>query len=174
MFLDESGFLLIPNVRNTWAPRGRTPQLWHLYKRLRLSAISALTVSPSRRRMGLYARFHSANITGLEVVTFLRHLLRHLRGPVALLWDGGPIHKRRCVQDFVRRHPRLRVHRFPAYAPELNPDEFVSAQAKRALSNSAPRSLRDLRGNVHRTIRKIRTSQALLRSCVHASELPWP
>jgi putative transposase len=124
--------------------------------------------------MGLYARFHGSNITGLEVVGFLRHLLQHLRGPVVLLWDGGPIHRHRCVGVFIRRHPRLRVYRFPAYAPELNPDEFVWTQAKRALSNSAPRSLRELNGNVYRTIRNIRTSQALLRSCLHASELPWP
>ncbi len=25
VFIDESGFLLIPNVRKTWSPRGRTP-----------------------------------------------------------------------------------------------------------------------------------------------------
>lgn len=28
-FLDESGFLLIPNVCRTWAPRGQTPVLHH-------------------------------------------------------------------------------------------------------------------------------------------------
>src|SRR5262249_46654623 len=48
-FLDESGFLLIPNVRKTWAPVGHTPQLRHSYRHDRVSVISALTVAPQRR-----------------------------------------------------------------------------------------------------------------------------
>ncbi|MGH8515674.1 MAG: transposase, partial [Gammaproteobacteria bacterium] len=121
MFLDESGFLLIPNVRKTWAPVGCTPRLRHSYTRDKLSAISALSVSPQRARLGLYMHIHPVNITGAEVVVFLRHFLRHLRGPVELLWDGGSIHKREDVTAFLRRNPRLSAHRFPSYAPELNP-----------------------------------------------------
>jgi hypothetical protein len=49
VFLDESGFLLIPNVRKTWAPRGETPLLWHRYRHDRISAISAVTVSAAER-----------------------------------------------------------------------------------------------------------------------------
>jgi transposase len=75
---------------------------------------------------------------------FLLHLLRHLRGPVDLLWDRGPIHRRREVQAFLRRHPRLQVHYFPAYAPELNPAEYVWAQADQALANGAPDDLSEL------------------------------
>jgi hypothetical protein len=37
VFLDESGFLLIPNVRQTWAPVGCTPTVRHSYKRDKLS-----------------------------------------------------------------------------------------------------------------------------------------
>lgn len=118
--------------------------------------------------------FHTTNLTGVEVVTFLRHLLRHLRGPVVLLWDRGPIHKRTLVRDFIQRQPRLHVYPFPAYAPELNPDELVWTQAKRDLSNSAPPDLRDLRRNLHGSIRRLQRSQRLLWSCIFASDLPWP
>ena len=75
-----------------------------------MSVISSITVSPSGQHLGLYFRFHAINITGVEVIRFLRHLLRHLRGPVMLLWDGGTIHKRVIVQDFLRKHTRLHVH----------------------------------------------------------------
>jgi len=117
--------MLIPNIRKTWGPSGETPIHRHSYRRDRISTISAVTVSPIRERMGLLIDFHQINITGTEVRTFLEAMLRHLRDHVVLLWDGGPIHKRREVQDFIRRHPRLHVYRFPAYAPELNPDELV-------------------------------------------------
>src|SRR5439155_5113708 len=54
VFLDESGFLLLPTVRRTWAPRGTTPIVRHRYRRDKVSAISAVTVSPQRHRCGLY------------------------------------------------------------------------------------------------------------------------
>jgi hypothetical protein len=47
---DESGFLLVPNVTRTWAPRGQTPVVYYLYKQDRISALSVLAVAPKRRR----------------------------------------------------------------------------------------------------------------------------
>lgn len=174
MFLDESGFLLIPNVRKTWAPVGCTPTLRHSYKRDKLSAISAVSVSPTRTRLGLYMHLHPDNITGAEVVVFLRHLLRHLRGPVELLWDGGSIHKREDVLAFLRRNPRLTPHRFPAYTPEVNPDEFVWTKMKNELANSAPEDLGQLETDLRHSFTRLHGSQALLWSCIFESDLPWP
>ena len=166
--------MLIPNVCKTWAPQGQTPHLHYWYRHDRISAISALTVSPRRHRFGLYIHFHFTNITSDEVVAFLHALLRHLRGHIFLLWDGGPIHRRFTVKEFLRAHPRLHAFRFPAYAPELNPDEFVWTQAKHDLANSAPKDLDDLDTRLDQSIRRIRSSQTLLASCITASELTWP
>jgi transposase len=165
---------LIPNVRKTWAPVGQTPRVRHSYTRDKLSAISAVSVAPRRTRLGLYMHVHATNITGAEVVVFLRHLLRHLRGPVELLWDGGPIHRRADLTAFLSRRPRLHVHRFPAYAPELNPDEFVWTKFKHDLANGAPDHLRQLDVQLRRSFRRVHGSQQLLWSCIFASHLPWP
>lgn len=153
---------------------GCTPTVRHSYKRDKLSAISAVTVSPRRTRVGLYMHVHSENITGTEVVLFLRHLLRHLRGPVDLLWDGGSIHKREDVQAFRNQNPRLKIHPFPAYAPELNPDEFVWTKMKTDLANGAPEDIRRLDAQMRRSFRRLHGSQQLLWSCVLASDLPLP
>jgi transposase len=174
VFLDESGFLLIPNVRKTWAPVGCTPVVRHSYRRDKLSAISAVTVSPARTRVGLYMHLHPDNITGTEVVLFLRALLRHLRGPIELLWDGGSIHRRHDVVAFLTRHPRLKVHRFPAYAPELNPDEFVWTKLKHDLANGGPDDLEELDIELRRAFTRLHGSQDLLWSCIYESELSWP
>ena len=53
-FLDESGFFLTPTVRRTLAPRGQTPVLAAWDRRDRLSAISAITLSPVAARPNLY------------------------------------------------------------------------------------------------------------------------
>jgi len=143
-FLDESGFLLIPNVRRTWAPRGETPIVRHRYRHDRISAISAVTVSFRRQRVGLYLHFHRENVSQIEVALFLHYLLRQIRGPIVLLWDGGSIHTGQAVREFLRRHPRLHVEKFPAYAPELNPDENVWGHYKRELANGRPDDVAEL------------------------------
>ncbi len=108
MFLDESGFLLIPTVTRTWAPRGQTPFFYHLYKQDRISAFSALAVSPQRQHIALYLRFRQRNLNGLDVRAFLKHLLHHVRGPIVLLWDQGTIHRRREVKAFLAPIPGCR------------------------------------------------------------------
>ncbi len=130
-------------------------------------------MSPKRRRVALYLRFRPRNLTGLDVRAFLQALLRHLQGPVVLLWDRGTIHRRKEVKQWLGKHPRLRVEYFPAYAPELNPAEYVWAQTDRALSNSAPEDLAELQGMLRNSVRRIRGSQKLLWSCIYASDLPW-
>ncbi len=126
VFVDESGFLLVPSVHRTWAPRGVTPIHRHLYRRDKISVISGISVSPRRNRFGLYYRLHpKKNVKHPQVCEFLRYLLRHLRGPVIVLWDNGRPHKGAAVRDLCRRFPRLRLEAFPSYAPELNPDEGV-------------------------------------------------
>ena len=79
MFLDESGLMLQPVRRRTWAPRGQTPiqKVWG--RHARLSVISAMTVSPQKRRLGLYFQIHYENIRAPYIVDFLTGLHRHLR-----------------------------------------------------------------------------------------------
>jgi len=132
-------------------------------------------VSPKRRRLALYARFHpDKNIRSPEVAHFLRHLLRHILGPMVLLWDRGQIHRARCIQRLLDRHPRLHPYPFPGYAPELNPDEFVWTQLKHSVANSIPADSHHLKRLLHPAVQRLRRSQRLLWSCIHGSELPWP
>jgi transposase len=172
-FADECGFLLIPNVRRTWAPRGQTPIIRHRYQRDKVSAISAVTLSPARRRVGLYLHLHpDENITAVEVAVFLRALLRHLRGHVIVLLDSGSIHKGPEVQALEARYPRLHLERFPGYAPELNPDEWVWAYFKAELANGHPRDLDDLMAALCRITRKVTKRPDLIRSFITGSGLP--
>lgn len=163
---------MTPTVRRTWAPRGQTPVIHHWDRRDRVSAISAVTVSPQRQHLGLYLHLYPDNLTHVEVTIFLRHLLRHLRGHVVLVWDRGPIHRGRAITALCRRHRRLHLVDLPAYAPELNPDEGVWAYTKQALANGRPNSVQDLFRDLTRVSRAVRRRPALLRAFITASDLP--
>jgi transposase len=165
--------LLIPPVTRTWAPKGKTPYFYHHYRKDKISAISSLAVSPKRRRLALFIQFRTRDLNGLDVRAFFKDLLKHLRGPLVLLWDRSPIHRRKEVKEFLARHPRLRVEYFPAYAPELNPAEYVWNRTDHTLCNSAPEDLAELKGMLRNSLRKLRRSQSLLWSCIYASDLPW-
>jgi len=121
----------------------------------------------------LYVRLQTHSFDGLDVRRFLRQLLRHLRGPLVLLWDQGPIHRRQAVQEFLRQHPRVQPEHFPAYAPELNPAEYVWCQSDNRLANSAPRDVAHLSRQLRAALQRTRVSQQLLWSCIYASDLPW-
>jgi len=172
VFADESGFLLIPTFRKTWAPRGQTPIVHHRYRHDRLSVISGISISPKRRHVGLYFRIHAKNIRHDEVCGFLTHLLRHLRGHVIVIWDNASIHKGERIREVCARFPRLHLVYLPPYAPELNPDEGVWALAKQPLANGRPEELHTLKRQTTAALRRIQRSQSRLRSCIHRSDLP--
>jgi transposase len=122
--------------------------------------------------MGLYVQFRQDNLTARQVATFLRRLLRHLRGPVILLWDGGRIHKGPAIDTIRDAYPRLHLERFPGYAPELNPAEQVWNDFKGHTANSLLRNKQDIRLHLHASARRVRRSGDKLRSFVLASDLP--
>jgi transposase len=100
-------------------------------------------------------------------------LLRHLRGPVIVVWDRGRQHRARVTQDLVARfHHRLSIEWLPAYAPELNPDEHVWSLLKyHRLANHGYRHVGLLHRRLHYHVGRVRREQDLLWSCIQASEL---
>jgi transposase len=155
VFLDESCFQLTPTVRRTLAPRGQTPILPCWDRRDKISAISAITLSPKDYLPGLYFQLlpDKENFHGAEVVAFLKELKRHLRR-FTVIWDRSNIHKKSgVVQEFLARHPSVVSEDFPGYAPELNPDELVWCWTKYGrLSNYAAPDVGALRERVQQEL----------------------
>jgi transposase len=54
---------------------------------------------------------------------------RHIPGKLLIVSDGLPAHRSRAVWEFVRQQRgNLRLEFLPAYAPELNPTEYIWGQ----------------------------------------------
>lgn len=144
----------------------------HRYRRDRISVISGVSISPVRRRVGLYYQFHRRNIDGEGVAGFLRHLLRHLRGHVIVIWDNASIHRGVPVRAVCSRFARLHLVALPPYAPELNADEGVWSLAKASLANGRPDTIDELDAHLDAVLQQIRRSSSKLRSCIHRTALP--
>ena len=172
VFIDESGFLLIPSVRKTWSPVGQTPIVHHRYRHDRISAISGIAVSPKRFHCTLYCHLYEDNIQGEEVALFLRHLLRQVPGHLIVLLDNSKTHRGDLVEELLARTSRLHLESFPPYAPELNPDEGVWNHLKKSLANGRPDTQSELMDVLCEEICRMSASQTLLRGCIKQSELP--
>ena len=92
------------------------------------------------------------------MLIFLTHLLRHLRGDVRVIWDALRHYRSRLVREFVAaQHGRLELECLPAYAPELNPVEYLWGYGKTdELPNFSPRHFLELSTEARRTRRRMR------------------
>jgi transposase len=163
VWIDESGFYLLPLAVRTWAPRGQTPVLRVKLTHDHLSAISGITLQGR-----LFMQVRQNSYDGAAVVGFLRVLLRQIRGKVLVIWDGAPIHQGQAVKAFLKRGAakRLRLERLPGYAPDLNPDEGIWNYLKRVeLKNRCCRDLADLQIELHRATERLRHKREIIRSC---------
>ncbi|MCZ7586991.1 MAG: hypothetical protein M5R36_28615 [Deltaproteobacteria bacterium] len=80
-----------------------------------MSGFPSSRASPSARkrlRCGLYFDFSTDNINGEAAAEFLRQLLRHLPGPIIVLWDNVAFHRSRPVKDLLARTTRLHLEAF--------------------------------------------------------------
>ena len=107
---------------------------------------------------------HHPTIGKEEVVEFLMHLLQHLSGPLLIIWDRLPAHRSRLVAEFVRcLEGEIEIEYLPAYAPELNPVEYLWGHWKHhELPNVCPRDLWQLSEGARRTLRRLRRRPTLI------------
>ena len=175
VFLDESGFMLTPTVRRTWAPIAQTPEHECFDRRDRISAISAITLSPQRSRLNFYFTLlaDNKNVKAPDVVKFLGKLKRQLGGPFTVIWDGSNTHGRsRLVKAYLAKHPEIVAETLPAYAPEINPDENVWSWAKYGrLANLAAQDTNELRTRIEQELTVLRKERTYLDSFVRDAEL---
>jgi putative transposase len=176
--MDESGLLMAPLLRRSWALRGRPPkQEYQAAHRQKVSVAAALWLPPERDRLGLtYQTLVGGYFSNVEVAEFLEGAVRGLDGPLIALWDGGTMHKGDPIRELVGEFGgRLDIEPLPSHAPELMPVEFLWRWLKYGrLCNFTARDARHLDEAILHELGEIRENQELLQSFFHQSDLPLP
>ena len=165
VFFDESGISLIPPVRRTWSVRGRTPVLRHRMAWKKASMAAALGYHPDGSRARLCFHLQQDAYDTDSLIMVLEQLAGFYRGQrVVLLWDGLSSHwsyKMRAHLDTQRDW--LTVERLPAYAPKLNPVEYLWANLKGAeLANFAGDTVAEVADQAHHGIQRVCDSDSLV------------
>jgi transposase len=134
----------------------------------KLSAIAGLSW------WNFYFRLYPGAIKTEQVIDFLKHLQRHVKGKLLIVWDGVATHRSQLVRAYLKSlHGKIWVERLPAYAPELNPVEYLWGYWKQhELPNLCARDLWQLSGWAAHGLRRIRRKRArLICAFWHQAEL---
>ena len=132
VFFDESAVSLIPPVRRTWSPRGQTPVLRHRFGWKKASMAAALGYRPDGTAARRCFHLQQPSYDTDTLIAVLEQLEQFYAGQRAvLIWDGLSAHWSTKMRAFLdSQHDWLTVERLPAYAPELNPVEYLWANLK--------------------------------------------
>src|SRR5262249_23095642 len=156
-------------VVRTYAPRGLTPVLYEWQTHDHLSVMGGLTPEGQ-----VYTLARQESLNGLHSIEFLAHLLRLAGERLLVIWDGSPIHRRERGTKFIARvgRKRLWVERLPAYAPDLNPVEWLWRRLKQVeLRNLVCRDLEELHQEFYLAINRVRRKPALAQAFFRSAGL---
>jgi len=145
----------------TWAKRGQTPVLAFNFNYEVLSAIAGMTF------WNFYFQLFPKSIRSPQVIEFLGHLKRYLRRPVLVIWDRLSAHKSWMTQQWIEEHKDwISTEYLPAYAPELNPVEYLWGYWKQhELPNVCPRNYWELDDRARSALKRIRRRPRILAAC---------
>jgi transposase len=167
VFVDECGFSQKSTAQKTWAPTGHTPVLEMNFNWDKLSVMGGISLR------SLDFQIHEESIKSAQVISFLEHLQRYVKGRLLVIWDGLPAHRSKAVKQYLASTAgKVWVERLPAYAPELNPIEYLWGNVKGSdLANVAPKELWDLSRQAREALLKKRRRPKLLRAFWVQTEL---
>jgi transposase len=168
VFVDESGFYLLPGVVKTYGPRGQTPIVDEWQTRDHLSVMGGVT--PQGK---VYTLVRPQPLNGLHSIAFLVHLGRLAGDRLLVIWDGSPIHRRAEVSAFVAEaRGKIHIEPLPSYAPDLNPVEWMWRHLKEVeLGNVSCLDLDQLHQELHLALGRLRLKSSLVRSFFEGAEL---
>lgn len=169
VFVDECGFSQKSTAKRTWAPVGQTPVLEMNFNWDKLSVIGGISLK------SIYFQFHEESIKSEQVTSFLDHLQRYIKGRILVIWDGLPAHRSKIVANYLAQTKgRVWVERLPAYAPELNPIEYLWGNVKGTdMANVAPKDMWELSKQAREALFKRRRRPKVLRAFWIQTELDF-
>ena len=132
-FTDETAIQNVANYSRGYSPKGVTPVLKIQAKRMHINMISAISTSG----MVKFA-LSSKSIDSDAFIDFADRLLREVGKPIVLVADNLRAHHSKKTQQWMKDHnDMISLHYFPAYSPELNPDEYLNNDLKHNMGSRA-------------------------------------
>lgn len=121
-----------------------------------------------------YFRLYDGTIKSPQIVEFLKALHQQIQRKLLVIWDGLAAHKSRLVRDFVDSlDGAIQLERLPAYAPELNPVEYIWAHLKQhEVGNFCATQIAQVSDFARRRLKSMQRRSTLVSAFWQQAELP--
>lgn len=164
---DETG-LRSDDVRGrSFAPMGQPAVVKVPGRRFGCNVISALTNKGQMSFMVFEGRFQAEQFIG-----FCERLIKQSPAKVFLIVDGHSVHRCRKVRDWIDPQ-QIELFFLPGYAPELNPDELLNGDIKRAVSQVRPRDRQAMKAATRKWLHRRQKQPAVLANLFHAPHVRY-
>jgi transposase len=114
-----------------------------------------------------------SSVKSNTIIDYLDALHREIPGKIVLVWDGYSAHKSKAVKEHIAKCSHwLRVEYFPAYAPELNPPEYLfSAVKSKDVANLSAVSVDHIAHKLGSAVDRLADNQSIIQGFLRASGL---
>lgn len=138
---DETGIQNDAYTARGFSPKGKAPIVRLNAKRAKINMISTITNRGTTRFM-----IYRETMTAKVLITFMSRLVKDAKNKVFLILDNLRVHHGKKVAEWLEsKKENIEVFYLPAYAPELNPDEYLNGDLKYRIRSGLPaRSHNDL------------------------------
>lgn len=166
---DETG-LRSDDVRGrSFAPVGQPAVVKVPGRRFGCNVISALTNKGEMSFMVFEGRFQAEQFIG-----FCERLIKQSPCKVFLIVDGHSVHRCRKMRDWLEpRSTQIELFFLPGYAPELNPDELLNGDIKRAVSQVRPRDRQAMKAATRKWLHRRQKQPSVLANLFHAPQVRY-
>ena len=133
LFEDEASFAQWGSLRDTWARRGRQPEVPTSGKRKGYKVFGAMEYFSGRLfSQGMEGRFNSDSYQA-----FLQMILAHTTQRLFLIHDGARYHTSASTQAFLAAHSaRITAEPLPSYSPDYHPIAYLWKKTKKRATHN--------------------------------------
>lgn len=167
---DETGVTNEIHHGRSYAPKGQTPVVKKVGKKLKINMISAVTNKGELRWMS-----YTSSMTQNKYILFLARLIRSEKRKIYFIADNLSVHHGKKVKTWVAKHQdEIELCFIPSYAPELNPDEYLNRDLKTNLHQGrSPRTFEDLKANLKSFMSMLQKTPARVMKYFNSSKLSY-
>ena len=158
---DETGLRNDQLNGRGYSPKGVTPTRQISSIRERVNMISSVTNNGKVRFM-----FYKETMNSTLLIKFFKRLIKSTDKKVYLILDNLRVHHSKKVSEYLKENAvYIKVCYLPSYSPELNPDELLNNDLKRAVSSKpSKREKGRLEKNAKSHMRSIQKRPAHVKS----------
>ncbi len=151
-WIDETGLRSNANYSRTYAPKGQTPIIKTITKRMHVNIISSVTNQGKLRFMS-----YTESMTSKMLIKFVRKLKKPIPRKIFMILDNLSVHHSKHFKLWISKNKEyFQVFYLPSYSPELNPDEKLNRDLKMNFgSKHNPKNQKEFRKNATSDLKSI-------------------